>query len=259
MAKTILVVEDDLDLQRLIQFQLEEEDYHVSVASDVDEALAQVKRIRFDLLVTDVRLPKGVDGVEIYRRLKIRIPELKCIVITGYADNDASLRGVKSEVDDWISKPLKMEDLTNTVDRVLNPETIATKFYNLCKAVPGKAMGKAAELFRVDRSSALKKSRKRAFLALYTSLSTGIIPSRRTANIMYSKLYSNDLEFLNQLGAEDAEKSKELSDDYDGIFEHIKAVSRSMGQSHGEPIIPDLEFRTFCEVVKDRRIESKAV
>ncbi len=69
MTKHILVVDDELKMRRLLQMVMEEEGHEVAVAEDGSQALELIRGEGFDLVITDVKMPK-VDGREILRRIK---------------------------------------------------------------------------------------------------------------------------------------------------------------------------------------------
>ena len=94
MVETILLVDDEVPLRRLIQRMLDDQGYHVLEASDGDEAL----RVAADytgliaLLVTDVVMP-GLDGFTLVERLPESHPETRVLFISGHADRSVAVRG----------------------------------------------------------------------------------------------------------------------------------------------------------------------
>lgn len=253
MANQILVVEDDAKTLKVLVQTLEDEDYQVVGVTDVEQALDVSRKFQFELLITDVRLPKKVDGVDGFAKLKRRNPGLKCIVVTGYADSDAAFRAIKNRVDDWIVKPLDLDDLLDTVDRVLNPESVAQKISGLFSKLSGKALKSAAELFRIDAGSSLKKARKQAFTSLFTAITSGSI-NARTANFFYSSLYANDITYLKYLAESDVEGSRELVKEYDRLQNLIEATANTKGQSLKKGDLPPDEFRVLYDAVNKRKI-----
>ena len=65
--------------------------------------------LHFDLVITDVRM-SGVDGVDGFVLPKEKLPELRCIVMTGYADDEVPVRAIKIEVDDYLYKPFQVAE-----------------------------------------------------------------------------------------------------------------------------------------------------
>lgn len=101
----MLVLEDDVRLLEVIRETLEEAGYSSQGAATVDQAVAEFQRLPFDLVIADVRVPGQRDGLEALELMKSRRPGLRCIVITGYASEDAPARAVRLVVDDYLYKP----------------------------------------------------------------------------------------------------------------------------------------------------------
>ncbi|WP_315744174.1 MULTISPECIES: response regulator [unclassified Bradyrhizobium] len=85
----ILVVEDDPLVRELVVEALREEGYEVIHAANGEQALAWCKRQIADVLVTDIRLPGGVDGWQIAERCREHDPELQVIYATGFSPVEA--------------------------------------------------------------------------------------------------------------------------------------------------------------------------
>ena len=115
----ILVIEDDQPFRETLSELLEKEGYVVSGASNGLEAYELAKEHLFELIVADVRLPKGVDGIEAVSKIKEIRPNVKIIIIiiTGYTDENAPIRALKMGVDDYIYKPFRLETFLHSVER----------------------------------------------------------------------------------------------------------------------------------------------
>ena len=253
MPNLILVVEDDANLRQSIVEILEDEEYDVRAAEDVQGALDLADKFTFDLVITDVRLPKKTDGVDGFSLLKKRLPELKCIVITGYSDDDASLRAIKSQVDDWICKPFEIEGLLGAVERVLDPAAASSKYLKVLKGIPKRLVSAVAGLFRVDKTSALRASREKAFLGIYTAIKSSYVNSR-TANRLFSILYSHERQFLGLVSEPDKTKNEALDQVYKDVFDRLDSLAKSTGQVIQEGHIPATEFRVLFTAVQRGKI-----
>lgn len=113
-AETVLLVEDEPAIRRLIATSLERAGYRVIEARHGREAL-ELFDDSIDLLLTDVRLPH-VDGHELVRRLREKRPELRVLAISGYPLN-APTEGV------FLAKPFPREVLLKAVRDVLDSDT----------------------------------------------------------------------------------------------------------------------------------------
>jgi len=116
-AERLLVVEDDAYLREEIMRVLERRTpYRADAAGSGEEALEMASSRRYDLLITDVRMP-GIDGIELLEAVKARRPGLLSIVITAFADEEATIRALRVGANDYIRKPFSISDLINAIDR----------------------------------------------------------------------------------------------------------------------------------------------
>jgi DNA-binding NtrC family response regulator len=118
MTAHILVVDDHRSVRDAVQIALESEDYLVSLAVDGREALEAVARLRPDLVITDVQMP-GMDGCELRRQLAALDPTLPVAVMS--SDPAAARRAALCHADAFLVKPFAIDDLLNTVSRLLRP------------------------------------------------------------------------------------------------------------------------------------------
>ena len=84
----VLVVDDDKLVRRFISDSLRSLQYHVTEAENGTAALAAMERERFDLLLVDFAMP-GMNGAEVARTVRERQPEIKVLMVSGYADSAA--------------------------------------------------------------------------------------------------------------------------------------------------------------------------
>jgi DNA-binding NtrC family response regulator len=114
----ILVVDDEEALRIVLSAELEGEGYQVSNAADGQEAINILKKQEFDLILLDIKMP-NVDGFEVLKYVKERLPKTKVIMLTGFADLKNAIESKKLGAEDFISKPYDLVDLLTTVERVL--------------------------------------------------------------------------------------------------------------------------------------------
>ncbi len=114
----ILVVDDERDICRALEFLLGREGYVVDTAQSGEEALEKIKKERFDLLLTDLKM-EGMDGIELLEQAKIHSPSTIVIIMTAYASVESAVEAMKKGASDYIVKPFVNEDVKLTVRRLL--------------------------------------------------------------------------------------------------------------------------------------------
>jgi len=121
MKEHILIIEDDEFFRKILTHMLEKEGYLVVGAGDGHRAIEAAKETFFELIIADVRLPGGMDGIEAVAKIKGIRPGAKSIVIiiTGYADEQAAVRALRVGVDDYIYKPFEREEFLHSVEQNL--------------------------------------------------------------------------------------------------------------------------------------------
>jgi DNA-binding response OmpR family regulator len=108
-AKTILVVEDERELNSLVRHHLEEEGHHVVQAFDGPGALAAAQREHPQLVVLDWMLP-GLDGLEVCRRLR-RESIVPILMLTARVEEIDRVLGLEVGADDYLTKPFSIREL----------------------------------------------------------------------------------------------------------------------------------------------------
>lgn len=113
----ILVVEDEPSLYEPLREILGEEGHQVTVAVDGPEAEAHLADTAFDLLITDVRLPKG-DGLQLFRTARRARPELQVIIMSAYASVSQAAAAMRDDALYFFEKPFALAELRSLVQEV---------------------------------------------------------------------------------------------------------------------------------------------
>jgi DNA-binding NarL/FixJ family response regulator len=115
----VFLLDDHEVVRRGVQDLLEAEDdlTVVGEASTAAEALARVPALRPDVAILDVRLPDG-DGVSVCRELKSQLPELACLMLTSFADDEALYDAIMAGAQGYVLKQIRGSDLTGAVRTV---------------------------------------------------------------------------------------------------------------------------------------------
>lgn len=114
---TILVVDDDLQLLQLVALNLELEGYAVALAGDGQQALSQIEQHMPDLVLLDVMMPR-IDGFTLCHRVR-EFSTVPIIIVTAKERSQDKIRGLDLGADDYLTKPLNMDELLARVRAVL--------------------------------------------------------------------------------------------------------------------------------------------
>lgn len=118
-GEMILVV-DDVEYQREIGLQmLEKLGYRVATAASGEEAVAFVRENRVDLLVLDMLMPPGIDGLETYRQILDLYPDMKAIIVSGYSESERVFEAQRLGSAVYIRKPYSLETIGEAVKKEL--------------------------------------------------------------------------------------------------------------------------------------------
>src|SRR6266516_2607915 len=116
-SSTILLVDDEDSVQKLLAYPLEREGFRVLQARDGEEALARFAEERVDLVVLDVMLPK-LDGLEVCKRLRAE-SAVPIIMLTARDDEFDKVLGLELGADDYITKPFSIREFRSRVRALL--------------------------------------------------------------------------------------------------------------------------------------------
>ncbi len=117
-AATVLVVDDEADIRELLELTLLRMGLAVESAANLAEANALLKAKRFDLCLTDMRLPDG-EGLDLVRHIGEHCHDLPVAVITAYGSAENAVAALKAGAFDYLSKPVSLEDLRSLVKSAL--------------------------------------------------------------------------------------------------------------------------------------------
>lgn len=107
--KNILIVEDETQISRFLQLELEHENYACSICADGREALDKALETDFDLIILDVMLP-SLNGIEVLRRLR-QVKQTPVIILTARDQVVDKVTGLDIGANDYMTKPFAIEEL----------------------------------------------------------------------------------------------------------------------------------------------------
>ena len=117
MAK-ILVAEDEHSVRDLLALSLRSRGHDVQAVADGSQALSALQQDRFDLLLTDIVMPV-VDGIALSLKASQQDPDMRILMMTGYAAERQRAHNLDELIHDVVLKPFTMEEIGNAVDSAL--------------------------------------------------------------------------------------------------------------------------------------------
>lgn len=123
MSKTVLVVDDQPHIVRLIQVNLEKEGFRVATAGDGVDGMEKIRQVRPDLVILDVIMPRK-DGFEVLREIKTdeSLAHIPVVMLTVKTHNADIVEGLKEGAELYLPKPFHPKELVSLVKRVLESE-----------------------------------------------------------------------------------------------------------------------------------------
>jgi DNA-binding NtrC family response regulator len=128
--KRILVVDDDQIIRDSLSEFLRLEGYDCQGAESFNQALNELEKQRYNLVLTDVNMPE-VDGFELLRVVRKRYPEVVTIVITGYGTIESAVEAIKMGAYDYLTKPIVDDEIRMLVNRALEQQSLIQENRNL--------------------------------------------------------------------------------------------------------------------------------
>lgn len=180
----ILLIEDDISFCRMLEQFLIRKKYEVVTSFSAEEAKIKAKEQKFDLIITDLRLP-NYDGIVLMTELKKLYPATPVILMTGYSDVNSAVKAIKNGAADYISKPINPDEVLLVVSNTLQlPQTNPTTHPPL---IPEKPVKTDENEFVAGISSASKKLTEYIHLVSPTDMSVLIIGESGTGKEVIAK------------------------------------------------------------------------
>jgi len=114
----ILVVDDEEQIAQLLAGILRSDGHEAEYVTDGEAALARIRQGGFDLLMTDLRMPK-MDGMRLIREAKEADPDVDALVMTAYSSADTAVSALRQGVTDYLSKPFGLEQARDAIRKCL--------------------------------------------------------------------------------------------------------------------------------------------
>ena len=143
MAVRVLFVDDEAGIRETLKPILTQHGFKVTTASSVPEALECINHETFDVLLSDLNIGQPGDGFTVVSAMRRVQPEAATFILTGYPDFDTALQAIRSQVDDYLLKPMDVPALI---------EIIRHRVENRRPAPPQKPLKRISELMRENIS-----------------------------------------------------------------------------------------------------------
>jgi len=108
-----LIVDDEQEFLETLVNRLGKRSIDTTGVRSGEEAIEVIKKKLFDVVILDIKMPGGMDGIEALREIKQIQPLAEVILLTGHASVETSIEGMKLGAFDYLIKPVKLEELLN--------------------------------------------------------------------------------------------------------------------------------------------------
>jgi len=129
-----LVVDDDPDMREMVHDMLKDRGHHVTTAASGDEALRRLSEGDYGAVLTDLRM-KGMQGTELLTEVKRLYPNVGVILMTAFGSVETAVEAMKHGASDYVTKPVKKDELVRVVERVLREASLRQEVSRLRKEV----------------------------------------------------------------------------------------------------------------------------
>ena len=123
---TILIVEDEQKMLRLLELNLAEEGYATLAAQDAETGLKLLRQEKIDLVLTDLKLPR-MDGLEFLQAVKRSNAQMPVILMTAYGTVETAIEAMKAGASDYVLKPFSMEEIKLIIHKELDVAACARR------------------------------------------------------------------------------------------------------------------------------------
>jgi two-component system NtrC family response regulator len=134
---SILLIDDDESLRRVMEFSLTEAGYAVRAVAGGEEGLRLFEKDPFDAVVTDITMP-GMSGMEVLRQVRERDARIPVIIITAYGTIESAVEAMKQGAFDYITKPFNRDELRITLEKALRMRRLEHENVELRAEIKGR-------------------------------------------------------------------------------------------------------------------------
>src|SRR5664279_182627 len=195
---SVLVVDDEAAIRYSVSKTLQRVGYSVREASSGEDALDIIRAEPFDVLLTDIRMPPGLDGVELIRRIKDTDPDTIVILMTAYPSLPTAVESLRLGAHDYLIKPSSSQDIRQSVARGLERAHNLRRRRMLLDSIQNNIKELTGGLDNNHRNSALAGRSSAPVQAPVTTMTLGpltIFPGRYLIQVGEKSLSLTPTEF----------------------------------------------------------------
>ncbi|MBL0343516.1 MAG: sigma-54-dependent Fis family transcriptional regulator [Bacteroidetes bacterium] len=130
----ILIIDDEKSIRNTLKEILSYEGYEVTEAQDGIEGLKFVEKDKFDIILSDIKMPK-MDGIEVLEKLQEISPETPVVMISGHGNIDTAVEAIRKGAFDYISKPLDLNRMLVTIRNAMDRSVLVKETKTLKKKI----------------------------------------------------------------------------------------------------------------------------
>lgn len=124
--ETVLIVDDEATIRRLLRQKLSKEGYPCEEADTAEQTLSRLRSNSIELVILDIKMP-GKSGIELLPEIKANYPDTAVIMVTAVAETSVAIECMKQGVEDYICKPFNLDEVMLSVKRTLEKRKLQLK------------------------------------------------------------------------------------------------------------------------------------
>ena len=152
----ILVVDDEPLVRKSLYESLRGDGFTASMASNGEEAYEKIESSYFDIVITDMKMPK-MNGIELLKKLRKDFPSVSVVLITGYGNVETAVEAMKMGAFDYVTKPINDAEVRIIIDKILEHNKLIQENINLRKKLANSMRGRDKFHNMVGRDAKMQK------------------------------------------------------------------------------------------------------
>jgi putative nucleotidyltransferase with HDIG domain len=197
----ILVVDDEEQIAQLLAGTLRKDGHTAEYVTDAEAALTRMRGEAFDLLVTDLRMPR-MTGIELIERAKAILPDLDALVMTAYSTTDTAVDALRRGVTDYLAKPFGVREIRAAIEKCLHARDRRAEEKLRVESLSRRVAQTASENDR------LRADQRRAYVGIVSTLIEAVEAKDRFNRGHSRRVAELAVKFAERLGLD--ERDREL-------------------------------------------------